>query len=289
MSTYLITENQLRLISETEMINEATGWNTFFDIVGIVDPTGMVDFFNGLSYFNQGDKLFGVLSMVSALPMLGDLIAKPLLLGGKTTRIALESIGVAASAGRASEVARLANRAGGPTRTFVKSTNEWGPRLIETLKQGQNIPLVGRLFKRIEDYVSIFAEASKQMKGTAKASKGMLPSSAFRNFGIDTSKNVLSRTIQRGGFLKNRKLSVLLVKTKFWLKFLDWVGVKNFVGPEEFEEIYGEEYTQQAMDSYLSTKEGNDLYKSEVEGKEVKPTEMPGLDATKILKAIMSA
>lgn len=43
MSTYLITESQLRLISETEMINEATGWNTFFDIVGIVDPTGMVD------------------------------------------------------------------------------------------------------------------------------------------------------------------------------------------------------------------------------------------------------
>ena len=62
---------------KSKLINEATGWNTFFDFVGIVDPTGMVDFFNGVSYWKQGDKLFAVLSWVSVLPFVGDLIAKP--------------------------------------------------------------------------------------------------------------------------------------------------------------------------------------------------------------------
>ena len=288
MPTYLITESQLRVISNNEMINEATGWNTFFDIVGIVDPTGIVDFGNGISYFYQGDKLFGVLSMVSAIPYLGDLMAKPVLLGGKVTKIGLQAIGVAADAGRASEVARLANKAGGPTRAFVKGSTEWGPKLIETLQQGQKIPLIGRLFKRIENYVSIFTEAAKSMKGTAKASKGLLPSSAFRNFGIDTSKNILSRAFQRGGFIKNRKLSVLFAKSKFWMKFLDWVGVGNFIGPEEFEQMYGPEYTQQAIDSYSSTSEGNSLYKSELANKDMSQNKIDQSNLTDLLKIIMS-
>ena len=82
---------------------------------------------------------------------------------------------------------------------------------------------------------------------------------------------------------------MLLVKSKFWLKFLDWVGVANFVGPEEFEQIYGPEYTQQAMDSYLSTSEGDKLYKSEIADKDVSQNKMDQSNLTDLLKIIMSA
>ena len=39
-------------------INEAEWYNTLGDILGIFDPTGVIDLANGISYINQGDYLF---------------------------------------------------------------------------------------------------------------------------------------------------------------------------------------------------------------------------------------
>jgi hypothetical protein len=72
------------------------------------------------------------------------------------------------------------------------------------------------------------------------------------------------------------------------MKFLDWVGVGNFIGPEEFEQMYGPEYTQQAMDSYLSTSEGNSLYKSELANKDMSQNKIDQSNLTDLLKIIMS-
>ena len=55
-------------------LNEDKWYNTVGDIVGIFDPTGVVDLVNGVSYWNQGDKLFAMLSFISAVPILGDAI-----------------------------------------------------------------------------------------------------------------------------------------------------------------------------------------------------------------------
>jgi hypothetical protein len=41
--------------------------NTLGDIVGIFDPTGVVDLVNGISYLTQGEHLFGFLSIISAI------------------------------------------------------------------------------------------------------------------------------------------------------------------------------------------------------------------------------
>jgi hypothetical protein len=41
------------------VISEAKWYNTIGDIVGVFDPTGLVDAVNAVSYFKQGDTLFG--------------------------------------------------------------------------------------------------------------------------------------------------------------------------------------------------------------------------------------
>jgi hypothetical protein len=251
------------ILSKRKDLVKESWYNTVGDIVGIFDPTGVVDLVNGISYFAKGDKLYGTLSMVSAIPYLGDLIAKPILLGGKATKAGLSGLKAAMNTGRAADIAAAANKAGGKTAEFVKTADKWSPQVMSILNKGKRIPLVGRFFKRIEEWMKIMTQASKNMKLAKASTKGVLPRSAFRNYGIDTSKNVFSRLWQRGGFLKNRKLSTLLFKSKTWLGFLDWVGVSNFVGPEEFEKEYGEQYTEDAMSSYLTTPEGNEQFQSE--------------------------
>ena len=72
------------------LVTESRWYNTVGDIVGIFDPTGVVDIVNGISYWRQGDKLFAILSWISAVPYLGDLIAKPVVgvmkFGGGATK-----------------------------------------------------------------------------------------------------------------------------------------------------------------------------------------------------------
>jgi RNA polymerase sigma-70 factor (ECF subfamily) len=74
------------------IINEAAGktleplsegWlNTLADIVGIFDPTGLVDIGNAISYWSQGKNTFALLTLVSAIPGV-DWATKPFVLGGK--------------------------------------------------------------------------------------------------------------------------------------------------------------------------------------------------------------
>ena len=85
MSNIIITERQLKLITKEsssqnpQVIVEAEWYNLVGDILGIADPTGVVDIVNGISYFSQGDHLFGLLSLISAIPYAGDVAAKPVM------------------------------------------------------------------------------------------------------------------------------------------------------------------------------------------------------------------
>jgi hypothetical protein len=55
-------------------------------------------------------------------------------------------------------------------------------------------------------------------------------------------------------------------QTKFYLGFLDSLGVGNFVGPEELSGMMGEEQMLAAMKQYESTPEGQEALKSELGG-----------------------
>ena len=152
------------------LVTESRWYNTLGDIVGIFDPTGVVDTVNGISYWRQGDKLFAILSWISAVPYLGDLIAKPVIgvmkLGGGVTK-AFKS---AVIAGDASKMAKTARAAGGPIAKLVQKFPTWGEKLVGMLKASVGkVPLLGTgLVKVVEEFVNIFGKASKEMKASSE-------------------------------------------------------------------------------------------------------------------------
>jgi len=131
----LINEKQYNslknVLSENYMINEAKWYNTLGDIVGIFDPTGVVDFVNGISYLKQGDTVFGILSMISVIPYLGDLAAKPLLFLGKSSKVIrnAEYAQKLAKMGKVDEATKILTKLGETNqlwRQLTTSVNRWG-------------------------------------------------------------------------------------------------------------------------------------------------------------------
>lgn len=76
----IITESQYKLIKNNQL-NEGI-LNTIADVVGIYDPTGIVDLGNAISYWRQDKNTFAILSLISAIPGT-DFITKPFIIGGK--------------------------------------------------------------------------------------------------------------------------------------------------------------------------------------------------------------
>ena len=248
------------------LVTESRWYNTLGDIVGIFDPTGVVDTVNGISYWRQGDKLFAILSWISAVPYLGDLIAKPVIgvmkLGGGVAK----AFKAATIAGDASKMAKAAKAAGGPIAKLVEKVPTWGGKLVGMLKASVGkVPLLGTgLVKVVEEFVNIFGKASKEMKASSeitgkllakgeaaltKSEKDLLASElkkqgSFRGFrdykgeGQSFASKYISGGM--GRLFGNRATRSLMRRTKWYLGLLDFLGLANFVGPDELEEKYGD-------------------------------------------------
>jgi len=247
------------------LVTESRWYNTLGDIVGIFDPTGVVDTVNGISYWRQGDKLFAILSWISAVPYLGDLIAKPVIgvmkLGGGVAK----AFKAATIAGDASKMAKAAKAAGGPIAKLVEKVPTWGGKLVGMLKASVGkVPLLGTgLVKVVEEFVNIFGKASKEMKASSeitsklvakgeaaltKSEKELLSSElkkqgSFRGFrdykGDGQSFANKYITGGMGRLFGNRATRSLMRRTKWYLGLLDFLGIANFIGPDELEEKYG--------------------------------------------------
>jgi hypothetical protein len=246
--------------------------------VGIFDPTGIVDLINGISYFKQGDKFFGLLSLISAVPYLGDLIAKPLLLGkvGKGTMGAFKAATLAKDT---TKMASIATKEGGALGKLVTEAPTWGSKLLGMLEKAKNIPLVGSLFRLIEQWVMLFKGASAEVKvGTKIAGKveGLAAKEAgqlgkvlnnktgrhFRDFGIENFSSA-TKFFKKLGWWRNPQLSMLIGKTKAWASFLDYMNLGNFVGPEELANSMGEEKVNEEFEKFAETEEGKDAWKDD--------------------------
>ena len=112
-------------------LSEARWWNTVGDILGIFDPTGVVDLINGIDYLRQGDYFYGFLSMISVIPYFGDAIAKPImgvskgskLMRGMNEALRLSKMGKTAEASR---ILASASSTPGFIQKLVKSSIKWG-------------------------------------------------------------------------------------------------------------------------------------------------------------------
>ena len=150
---------------KSKLLKESKWYNTLGDIVGIFDPTGIIDVVNGISYWRQGDKLFALLSFISAVPYVGDLVAKPVVGVMKAGSAGSKAFRAATVAGDAAKIAETAKTAGGPIAKMVQTAPSWGSKLIAMLKASiGRIPLLGRgLVRVIEEYIQIFKGAGTKM------------------------------------------------------------------------------------------------------------------------------
>lgn len=272
---------------KSKLLKEAW-YNTLGDIVGIFDPTGVVDLVNGISYISQGENLFGFLSIVSAIPYAGDLVAKPVLGAlklGKPSAKALNNIMKTAKAGEvaqaSADLAKLGEM-GGITGKFVKGMEKIGPSMKSVVERIPGGFVTSGLKKTIIGWIDLFAGAGKSavqgkqlMTFKAGAIKKLAPEVAAKEIealakaiksapgaftGYRTTKGILSWKTMFGGMPqligRNKSVRALMRQSKWWLGFLDYIGMGNFVGPDELsEKLGGEEAMQKKMEEYNKTPE----------------------------------
>jgi hypothetical protein len=275
---------------KVKLINESRWYNTLADIIGIFDPTGVVDILNGISYWRQGDKLFAILSWIGAVPGLGDLIAKPIIGVMKIGSTSTKAFKAAVEAGNAAKIAETASKTGGKVASFVKGAYNWGDGLVSVLqKTVGRIPiglplfaggatLSGKGFVRtVEEWVNLFKSASSQMKGADDVYKAVLQGSkpltsvekelllkqlekqkitAFKTY-KGTGQNFTEKYIA-GGLGKiwgNRATRSLMTRTKSYLGFLDYLGIGNFdTDPDELAKKIPN--IEQKLEEYSKTPQG---------------------------------
>jgi hypothetical protein len=249
---------------KASLVTESKWYNTVGDIVGIFDPTGVVDLINGVSYWRQGDRLFAILSWVSVIPYLGDLIAKPVIGLMKIGGASAKAFKAATLTGNATKIGMAAKNSGGVIAKFVEKAPTWGTKLMNLLKKSVGkVPGLRGLLRVIEEYVNIFKGASKEMK-TSSEIVGKLTKKSGQKALSQSEKDILAKELQKqskfrgfrdytgkgqsltskylaggmGRLWGNRATRSLMRRTKWYLGLLDFLGVANFVGPEEIELKY---------------------------------------------------
>jgi hypothetical protein len=270
-------------------------YNTVLDVVGWIDPTGIADALNGVIYLTQGEYLFGFLSMVAAIPYAGDVVAKPVMYAlklGKPSAKALNGIMKLSKAGKAKdaaeELAKL-SASGGIIGTFVKGMTKISGKLEELIKAMPAGPLKG--FKNtILEWIQLFkgagrgtairtkaADLAPQFKGIKAGSGAVIRLSKIDQIkkleelinlskstpsmfsGYRTGNKLLSWKTFWGGMPqlmgRNRSVRALMRKTKWYLGLLDFLGIANFVGPDELQKQLGDSKFEQSITDYNNTPE----------------------------------
>lgn len=232
---------------KAKLIKESKWYNTLGDVAGIFDPTGTIDLVNGISYWRQGDHLFAMLSWISVIPFLGDVIAKPIVGLFKAGGIVGKEFKAAVAAADAAKIASTAKQSG-PLRIFLQRAPEWGGKLLTMLKKFiSKFPFIRKVIPIVENYIKLFKGASAEMKvaGTAGKEaeavfKGFRDFSGVKNnwFKYMKSDAPLWEKLNAGSFRifgGNPATRSLMRRSKWYLGFLDTIGLANTVGPEELE------------------------------------------------------
>ena len=260
---------------KSNQLNEAW-YNTVLDIVGWLDPTGIADALNGVIYLTQGEYLFGFLSFVGAIPYAGDVVAKPIMYAikaGKPSAKALNGVMKLSKAGKskdaATELAKL-SASGGLIGWFTKQMGKLAPKLEELINAMPGGVLKG--FKNtLLEWIDLFKKGATSSKAVrnqaadlATGIKGVNVGGAVVRLskkeqisrlenliqlskqtpgmfsGYRTGNKILSWKTFWGGMPqlmgRNRSVRALMRKTKWYLGLLDFLGIANFVGPDELQE-----------------------------------------------------
>ena len=277
---------------KSNQLNEAW-YNTVLDVVGWLDPTGIADTLNGVIYLTQGEYLFGFLSFVGAVPYAGDIVAKPVmyaLKAGKPSAKALNGVMKLSKAGKsteaAAELAKLSD-SGGLIGWFTKQMAKLVPKLEELINAMPGGVLKG--FKNtLLEWINLFKKGATSSKAVrnqaadlAKGIEGVKAGGAVVRLskkeqikrlenliqlskqtpgmfsGYRTGNKILSWKTFWGGMPqlmgRNRSVRALMRKTKWYLGLLDFLGIANFVGPDELQQQLGDSKFEQSIGEYNNT------------------------------------
>ena len=316
MADIIITEAQLLVIKKEvspnqENLNEAW-YNNVMDIVGIVDPTPITDTINAVSYFAQGDTLFGVLSLVAAVPFfVGDFVAKPVMGALKIGSTATKELEVAlklskTNPAKATEMISRLAKDPGPVGKFLQSAggpNGWAKKVNSFIGEFPAGPFKG-MKNTIMDYFTLLGRAGEKSVKFGKNIKTLLNSPTPKNLqvSIPQLKNLLktekvfdASALSKPGFMsqvffggmprilrspEGRRIKIMMQQTKWWLGFLDYIGIGNWVGESEvIKKLGSNEEMMKAMENYQKTPEAQKYFnESLAQGKEQTDT---AIDAVK--------
>lgn len=285
-----LTEKQFDLIIDSnQLINEAW-YNTVLDIVGWADPTGIVDAVNGVSYMVQGDYLFGFLSFVSAIPYAGDVVAKPVLHAlkiGKPSARALNKVMALSKAGKTAEAAKalqnimksdsfmskfvygvsrhtgkleqLVNSLpGGVLKGFRETILDWIKLFKNAGKPGIKAQRLARQFSKLskEQQIGRLQNLQKVLANSKGPFRGYSKDMKF--FSFDNLRAGMPQLMSQ-----NRELRALMRKSKWYLGLLDFMGIGNFVGPDELMNKIGDENFEKEVAEYNKTQESEQYFSEE--------------------------
>lgn len=280
---------------------------TGLDIGGIFDPTGILDLTNAVIYFSKGDILFGMLSLVAVIPYAGDVIAKPILLAAKAGSKEFKIMSTAVKTKNASKIAEAANsmkgsKIGKTIFDFLDNFNKGlGEKVLNILQKGKKIPIVGKFFTTIEEWIKLFKNAAKEMKIPTKAKtfekeivqngkvigkmKGTLKGQElvdwkntvkemFKPFGSKYGTTAFRQMAKTGklpitslsnvykNIIRVPETRKLMGKTKLFLRFLDHLGISNYVGPDQLEEMVPN--ASEKFGEFVNTPEGSAAFNEEI-------------------------
>ena len=293
----IVTESQLsKLVLETEnpeLLAEAQWWNAIGDVLGIFDPTGAVDVINGLDYLRQGDTFFAMLSFISVLPYIGDVAAKPIMMAGKGSKLYKTANQAAKIAKtdpvKASKMLESVANSSSASRYLFGKARTWAPKVKKMLDMIPGGKLMPGLINTLKDYISLF---EKMGAGTQKAS-AMIRRAAknpmttqevqtlakqvqtavskdgrlFRELGGASAKGVAGmKNYKMSGIPRlfgNKATRSLMRRTKFWAAFLDYIGVANFVGPDELINQMGQEQFNTSMNDFSQTQQAKQSWQDD--------------------------
>lgn len=291
----MLTEEQQSFVKNVflklhgkELINEETYWyNTLLDVVGFIDPTGIADLTNSVLYFKQKEYFFGFLSLISVVPYFGDIVAKPLMGLGKGSRLIKgmdEALKLAKSGNvsSASRVLQNSTKASPLMSKMVQTSTKWGGKLKDLIMNLPGGKFTMGLKKTLVDWVDLFINVGRtatksniRVASAAKRMKNMSPQQAtqflktleksihsnarlFRNF-KPKDPSFMAKYFWPGatvGILwRNRSLSGLVNRTKFYAGFLSSIGLP-FMGPEELPNQMSEEQLNQKFQQYVNSPQG---------------------------------
>jgi hypothetical protein len=227
--------------------------------------------------------------MIAIIPYVGDVIAKPIMgvsKGSKVMRGVNQAMSLVKKGGSTAEASKILADAGKSSTLFAKlldTSISWGGKLKQIIDRIPGGKLTGGLRKTLMDWIDLFIGAAKQRKNVgavvtnfAKRVKSADPKTAtalmkelktglgkssrtLRDFKL-TDPGFMSKYVWPGLSFRNRNLMALMRRTKFYAGLLDYIGVANFVGPEELSKQMGEENLRNKITEYSNTKQGQQYW-----------------------------